>query len=180
MIVFFGFIYLVQLFLSNEVDKLGYYKIIRFRNITRWFWSWMKGLLIAVALFLFTLLVFSLVIGMGFGMNIRLYLTILPNPLFEVIYHFFIYGFLQIVFYIFVAFIVSWIGKESLHGVMLISLFMVLMLPGVNTTGIIPVGLNSIVYLTNFSPYYLTAILVLTNVVAFIVVTYLFRKSLII
>ncbi|MBS2771892.1 hypothetical protein PNH38_16970 [Anoxybacillus rupiensis] len=179
LIVFFGFIYLVQLlFLSNEIEQLGYYKIIRFRSLNKWFWSWMQRLLIAVALFLFTLMGLSLVIAVCFRMNTSFYVTILSNPLYEVIYHFFINGFLQIVFYIIAVFIVSWVSKESIHGMLLVSVFMILMLPGVNVAGIIPVGLNGIVYLADYSPYYLTLILIVMNAIAFSVVNYLFKRSL--
>ncbi|WP_017729006.1 hypothetical protein [Halalkalibacterium ligniniphilum] len=178
LIVFFGFIYLVQLFLSNEIEQLGYYKIIRYKNLNKWFWSWMRKLLIVVILFLFVLMAFALLIAVYFGMNTDFYATVLPNSLYEVIYHFFINGFLQVVFYIFAVFIVSWLSKESIHGVLLISLLMVLMLPGINSVGIIPVGLNSIVYLTNFSPYYLTFILIIMNTLALGVINYLFKRSL--
>ncbi|MGP7819745.1 hypothetical protein ACTXGU_21805, partial [Niallia sp. 01092] len=178
LIVFFGFIYLVQLFLSNEIEQLSYYKIIRFQNLNKWFWSWIKKLLIAVILLLFILMGFSLIVAVCFGMNFSFYVTVLPNPFYEVIYHFFINGFLQIVFYIFAVFIVSWISKELIHGVMLISMLMILMLPGINTAGIIPVGLNSIVYLVDFSPYYLTSILIIINALALGVINYLFKGSL--
>lgn len=178
LIVYFGFIYLVQLYLSNEIEHLGFYKMIRFRNLNKWFWSWMKRLLIAIALFLFTLMSLSLIIAVCFGMNTSFYVTKLSNPLHEVVYHFFINGFLQIVFYIFSVFIVSWLSKESIHGVLLISIFMILMLPGVNAYALIPVGLNSIVYLADYSPYYLTIILFVMNAIAYCVVHYLFKLSL--
>ncbi|MGM7634399.1 hypothetical protein [Bacillus sp. Hm123] len=178
LIVFFGFIYLVQLFLSNEIDRLGYYKIIRYKNLNKWFWSWMRKLLIKVILFLFILMALALIIASCFGMNTNFDVTILPNPLHDIMYHFFINGFLQTVLYIFAVFIVSWISKESIHGVLLISLLMILMLPGINKVGIIPVGLNSIVYLTNFSPYYLTCILIIMNALAFFIINYLFKQSL--
>jgi len=178
LIVFFGFIYLIQLFLSNEIEQLGYYKIIRFKNLNKWFWNWMKKLLIVVALFLFMLMGLSLLIAVIFRLDTSFYITMLSNPLYEVIYHFFINGFLQIVFYIFAVFIVSWTSKESIHGVLLISVFMILMLPGINAAGIIPVGLNSIVYLVDYSPYYLTSILIVMNAIAFSVINYLFKRSL--
>ncbi|RFA32133.1 hypothetical protein CAI16_18955 [Virgibacillus dokdonensis] len=178
LIVYFGFIYLVQLFLNNEMNQLGYYKIIRFRNLNRWFWSCMKRLLITAALFLLILTGISLIIGACFGMDTSFDVTVLPKPLHEVAYHFFINGFLQIVLYIFAVFIVSWISKEPAHGVILISVFMVLMLPGVNVASVVPVGLNSIVYLTSFSPYNLTFILISTNVIALCIINFMFKQSL--
>jgi hypothetical protein len=177
-IVFFGFVYLVQLFLSKEIEQLGYYKIIRYRNLNKWFWSWMKKLLFIVGAFLFLLLMLALIVAVCFGMNTSFYVTVLSNSLYEVIYHFYVNGFLQITFYIYAVFIVSWASKEPIHSVLLISLFMVLMLPGINTLGAIPVGLNSSVYLVNFSPYYLTFILTIMNLLAMGVINNLFRRSL--
>lgn len=179
LIVFFGFIYLVQLlFLSNEIEQLGHYKIIRFRSLKKWFWSWMQELLMVTIFFLFILMGLSLALAVCFGANTDFYVTVLSNPLYEVIYHFFINGFLQIVFYIILIFIVSWISKESIYGVLLVSLFIILMLPGVNVVGIIPVGLNGIVYLADYSPYHLTFILIIMNTITFFVVNYLFKQSL--
>lgn len=177
-IVFFGFTYLVQLFLSTEVEMLGYYKIIRYRNLNKWFWNWMKKLLTVAALFFFILMGLSLIIAVLFGMKPDFHVTIFSNQLYEVLYHFFVNGFLQIMFYIIAVFIVSWVSKESIYGVLLISVFMVLLLPGINETGFIPVGLNSIVYLMDYSPYSLTLILILANGIALGIVNYLFKQSL--
>lgn len=177
-IVFFGFTYLVQLFLSTEIEMLGYYKIIRYRNLNKWFWNWMKKLLTVAALFFFILMGVSLFIAVLFGIKPEFHVTILSNQLYEILYHFFVNGFLQIMFYIMAVFIISWVSKESIYGVLLISLFMVLMLPGINATGFIPVGLNSMVYLIDYSPYTLTLILILANSIAFGIINYLFKKSL--
>jgi hypothetical protein len=177
-IVFFGFIYLIQLFLSQELDQLSYYKIIRFKNLTKWFWSWMKKLFVLVILFLIIIMATSLFIGMCFQLNTNFTITMLPIALNKALYHFFVNGFLQIVFYIMAVFIVSWISKESIHSIILISVFIILMLPGINTIGIIPVGLNSMDYMIDYHPYYQTLILLGMNIISIWIVNYLFRKSL--
>ncbi|MEI3599800.1 MULTISPECIES: hypothetical protein [unclassified Oceanobacillus] len=177
-IIFFGFIYLIQLFLSNEIGQLGYYKIIRYQSLHKWFWSWMRKLLINIVAFLLLLMGLSLIIAALFDVKANFYTTIFTNPMFEVMYHFFVNGFLQVGFYVLAIFIVSWISKESIHGLILISVFMVLMLPGINTHAIIPVGLNGMSYLLNYSPYYLTSILLLMNLILLCVIHFLFRGSL--
>lgn len=177
-IVFFGFIYFIQLFLSNEINQLGYYKIIRYKSLHKWFWSWMKKLLITIVLFLLLLMCLSLFIATFFDVKISFYTTIFSIPLFEVMYHFFMNGFLQIVFYVLAIFIVSWISKESIHGLILISVFMVLMLPGINTHAMIPVGLNSMSYLLNYSPYDLTFTLLLMNLISLCIIHFLLKGSL--
>ncbi|WP_075039469.1 hypothetical protein [Anoxybacillus sp. MB8] len=178
-IVFFGFTYLVQLlFLSNELEQLSYYKMIRFRSLNKWFWSWMKKFIVITIFFLMILFVLSLAVAVCFRANVDGYVTLLSKPLHEMIYHFFMNGFLQIMFYISLIFIVSWISKESIYGVVLISICMIVMLPHINVNGIIPVGLNSMVYLADYSPYYLTTILLIMNVISFLVIHRLLKQSL--
>jgi hypothetical protein len=104
--------------------------------------------------------------------------TIFTVPMLEIMYHFFINGFLQIGFYVLAIFIVSWISKESTHGLILISLFMVLMLPGINTHAIISIGLNGMGYLLNYSPYYLTSVLLVMDFILLCIIHFLFRGSL--
>ncbi|KYD28625.1 hypothetical protein ACPVTF_04615 [Geobacillus icigianus] len=177
-VVFFGLVYLIQLlFLSNEIEQLGYYKIIRFKSLRKWFWSWMTKLMAISGYFLFILIILSLALAVCFGANVGFSLTLLPNPLHEVIYHFLVNGFLQVIFYISLVFIFSWINKESIYGVVLTSILMLLMLPGINSKGIIPVGLNSIIYLEDDSPYYLTLILVAANVISYSIIDYLLKQS---
>ncbi|EPZ38956.1 putative permease [Anoxybacillus ayderensis] len=178
-VVFFGFTYLLQLFfLSNELEQLSYYKIIRFRSLNKWFWSWMKKFIVITFFFLMILFVLSLAVAVCFQTNIDGYVTLLSKPLHEMIYHFFMNGFLQIMFYISLIFIVSWISNESIYGVVLISICMIVMLPRVNVNGIIPIGLNSMVYLVDYSPYYLTMILMIANVMSFFVIHRLLKQSL--
>ncbi|BDG48833.1 hypothetical protein [Parageobacillus sp. KH3-4] len=177
-IVFFGFIYLVNVYISEEIDRMGYYKIIRFRNLNKWFWSWFKKILIKVVFLLLLLTLLSISVGAITGMKLNFYTTVFNASLYAVFYHFFINGFLQIVFYIFSVFIVSWIRKEPVHGLILISVFMILMLPGTNPLGLIPVGLNSLVYLEDFSPFHITLILLMANFLVYLVIKYLFTKSL--
>lgn len=138
----------------------------------------MRKLLINIVAFLLLLMGLSLIIAALFDVKANFYTTIFTNPMFEVMYHFFVNGFLQVGFYVLAIFIVSWISKESIHGLILISVFMVLMLPGINTHAIIPVGLNGMSYLLNYSPYYLTSILLLMNLILLCVIHFLFRGSL--
>lgn len=177
-IVYFGFIYLIQLFFSKEVDQLGYYQIIRYQSLYKWFWSWMKKLIYKILLFLFLLFIITLLTALVIKRELVLEITLMPISLSEGLYHYYINGFLQILFYVLVLFILTWVSKESMHGVIVISVFMVLMFPGINFAGFIPVGLNSLVYLYNYSPYLLTINLLIVNLLAYITIYYLFKKSL--
>nr|WP_259547124.1 hypothetical protein [Heyndrickxia oleronia] len=177
-IVFFGLVYLVNIDINSEIEKMGYYKIIRYRNLNKWFWSWFKKVLVRIVILLILLFLISILVGIIMGMKINFYITVFNTSLYTIFYHFFINGFLQIVFYILTVFIFLWTRKESVHGIILISIFMILMLPGINYLGVIPVGLNSLVYLEKFSPFYITLILLIGNFIVYFTIKFLFTKSL--
>lgn len=175
-IVFFGLVYLVNFDISKELDSLGFYKIIRFRSLEKWFWSWFRRILLRVILLLLLFMILSMTVGVFTGREIQSELTVFDEPLYTVFYHFLINGFLQIVVYILFVFIVSW-RKEASHGIVIMSIFMIIMLPGINQLGVIPVGLNSLVYLENYSALRITLVLFISNFVIYSVIKYLFTKS---
>lgn len=177
LIVFFGFIYLIQVFLNNELVHLSYYKIIRYQNLQKWFWAWLKKLLLIVIGYLTMLLLFSIIIPTLLGVNPKLEVTLFSVSLYDLFYHFFINGFLQITFYIMAVFIISWISKETSYTLILISVFMILMLPGINQKSLIPVGLNSMVNLITYSPYYQSIILLVVNIISIFTINYIFKQS---
>lgn len=177
-IVFFGFVYLATMQFSREIDIMGYYKISRFKNLKKWFWSWFYKILVNVILLLFGLTIVSIGIAVVIGIKLSFSLTVLNEPLYIIFYHFLINGFLQITFYLLCVFIISWVSKESIHGVTLISIFAALMLPIASSLVMIPVGLNSLVYLVDSSPFSITIILIVSNAIAFLIIKYLFKKNL--
>lgn len=176
-IVFFGLVYLVNFDISNELDSLGFYKIIRFRSLEKWFWSWFRRVLLRVTLFLLLFIILSMTVGVFTGREIQYELTVIDAPLYTLFYHFLINGFLQIVVYILFVFIFSWTRKDASHGIIIMSIFMIIMLPGINQLGVIPVGLNSLVYLENYSVLRITLVLLISNFVIYSVIKYLFTKS---
>ncbi|MBW0934213.1 hypothetical protein [Priestia megaterium] len=178
MIVFFGLIYLFSMEMNKEIDRMGYYKIIRFRNLEKWFWSWFKKILIKTMLVLILLTTLSFIIGAIMGMKCNFYVTDFESSVLLIFYQFFINGFLQVVLYILLIFIFSWTRREPVQVLVLISSFMILMLPGVNPLGIIPVGLNSLIYTENFSPFHITLILLIANLIMYFTIKYIFTKNL--
>ncbi len=178
MIVFFGLVYLVNIEMNKEIDRMGHYKIIRFRNLEKWFWSWFKRILIKIAFWLICLTIFSFTLGAVAGMQFKFHATILDLNTLIIFYQFFINGFLQIVLYILLIFIFSWAQRGSVQGLILVSIFIILMLPGFNPLGIIPVGLNSLVYAVDFSPFHITVILLIANLVVYFAMKYIFTKNL--
>ena len=177
-IAFFGLVYLINLEISREIERMGFYKIIRYRNLEKWFWSWFKKLLLRVIFLLILFMILPIIVGAIVGMKINFNVTVFHTEPYTVFYHFLINGFLQICFCILSIFIISWTRKEAAHGLILISVFMVLMLPGINQKGVIPVGLNSLVYLVDYSPYRITLVLLIVNFIVYFAIKYLFTKSL--
>jgi hypothetical protein len=176
-IVFFGFVYLINLVISKEIEYMGYYKIIRYRNINKWFWSWFKRLLITLFLLLLILTGLSLFIAVCMGFKTNFYFTVFSISLFEAFCHFLINGFFQITLYIFAIFIVSWVRKEATYGLITISVLMIMMLPGINKLVILPIGLNSFSYLNEHAWLSLTLILIPMNIIAYILINVLTKKS---
>ncbi|AKG05450.1 hypothetical protein AAV35_012180 [Salimicrobium jeotgali] len=176
-IVYFGFIYLVQLFLSNEMGTLSFYKILRYKNLYKWLWSWMKKVLFSLILFLTLLALVSITAGLLYGFRKSMVVSILGILNTEMFYQFFLNGFLQMLFYILVIFIINWMSKESTNGLLIVSVFMVLMLPGLNPSGLIPVGLNSLAYLQETNVHSITVKLLVANSIAMIFINRLFAKS---
>jgi hypothetical protein len=148
LITFWGFIYFVQLFFQKELTELTYYKVIRFQSLNKWFLSWFKYIILFIILFLIVLLFCNLAIGYIFGFSIELKTYIYSDlSIVTFLYHFFVNGFLQVLFYILLVFIISWLTKETLNSFILFCILSVLMFPGINTLNIIPVGLNSLNYI---------------------------------
>ncbi|WP_176557810.1 hypothetical protein [Sporolactobacillus terrae] len=176
-IVFFGFVYLMNRNIGKEMVLMSYYKMIRFRSVTKWFWSWFYVVLIKIIGFLFYLAGISLWIAILMQTKINFHATIYRNTLIEIIYQFFINGFLQLVFYLLILFIILWISKEPTYGLITISIFMLFLLPEMNPGGFVPVGLNGFGYLQNYSPLRITIILLLANFFAYLIVVYLFKSK---
>lgn len=177
-IVFFGLVYLITAKISTEIERIGYYKIIRFRNLEKWFWSWFKNILLGVIILLLIIFMMTVIMGAIRGIEINFDVFLFNADAYTILFQFLINGFLQICFYILLIFILAWTRKESSQGLILISIFMVVMLPGINPEGILPVGLNSMVYLLDHSLYHITLILLLSNIGLYLVIRYIFTKSL--
>jgi len=151
-IVFFGFMYFVQVFLEKELSELSYYKIIRFKSLNKWFLSWSKKIFVSVFLFLGLLLLITFSVSFAYGFNTTFKSEIYTNlSAITILYHFFINGFLQLTFYILLACIVSWSTREVTHSLIVTGLLIVLMLPGLS---FLPVGLNGFNYIINDESIY--------------------------
>lgn len=176
-VIYYGFVYFIQLHLNNELTNLGYYKILRYRSMTNWIWSCFRRLLISIIMLLVTFYIIiisiALIIGLNFNNPFSSKVTFL-----DISYHFFVNGFLQLLFYVLLAFIISWISKETFYSFVVLAILLLFMIPGINFYQIIPVGLNSMGYLFDgISPYRITITILLFIIIELITVYHLLNRT---
>ncbi len=177
-VIYFGFIYLIQLFLQRELRETGYYKLIRYRSVFNWFWSWFKKIIIRIVFYLFALSICSFILSSLTGLSISFRITVADtNSIYEMLYHFFVNGFLQLLFYTLFVFIIAWISTEAFYSLAGISVLSTFMFPGLNTKLVIPSGLNSLGNILNgHSPYMISLVLAFWVIAEIIVVAYILNK----
>ena len=178
-IVFLGFIFLYQLKLNDILTEQLYYVIIRYKSTSIWFFHFIKDIVIRIPILLL-LILFSLVVtGLFSGQIIDLKITV-GNYLSvnQVLYHFFINGFFQLLNYYLIIFIVSWISKDVFPSLIAVTVIMLAMTPMVNKGLILPFGLNSLGYVTgNFHDILqITITLIIYNIFELFIILYLFKK----
>ncbi|MGX4667944.1 hypothetical protein JNUCC74_01830 [Cerasibacillus sp. JNUCC 74] len=170
-VIFYGFTYLIHLYLNNEINNLGYYKILRYNSINEWMLKNFFKVLISISFLLVGLLIIILVLARFLGL--RAFDSSLDAiTLMDILYHFFINGYLQIVFYILLSFIIAWITKEMFYGFIVQVFLLIFLIPGLNPYQIIPSGLNSMGYLLDDVSPYKISIILLFYIIAEIVILY--------
>lgn len=170
-VIYYGFTYLMQLFLNNEINNLGYYKISRYNSINEWIIKIFQKVMISIVILLIGLFIFTLVLALFLGRGAS-DSSIDNITVMELLYHFFINGYLQIVFYILLSFIIAWKTKEMFYGFIVQVFLLIFLIPGLNPYQIFPSGLNSMGYLLDdISPYKISAIL-LSYIIAEIMMLY--------
>lgn len=144
-IVFLGFCYLYQVYLHDVIQRNLYYELIRYKSYKKWFNVLNTKTLLSIICFLSLLFIMTLGVGYFKGYQLSLQLTVegFSNSQWEVLYHFFINGFLQVANYCFLLFMISWLSNESYYGLVGLGGMMVLMVPSIYFGHILPLGLNS-------------------------------------
>lgn len=178
-IIYIGFIYLTQLYLQKLLREIGYYSLLRYHSANKWFWSWFKTIMIYTFAYLVSLSLISLMISLMSGGSTKLYISLDRSiAIREVLYHFFVNGFLQLTFYILFVFLIAWLYKEAYFSFVGIGILSLFMFPGINTKLIIPYGLNSIgLMLEGYSIYYISLILCIWNLIIVGILAYIFNKK---
>lgn len=168
-----GILYFIQLKLGSEFDGFRFYKLIRYHSLNRWAANlfFRTGIEIMSALLTWFLIV--VVAGVLTGVSFRM------TPKFWIIlFHYLVNGTLQVLFYSLVMFVIFWNSRQIANqGIIVISCLLVLMLPHINTSHIIPIGLSAMSYLTLATAKQVFVTLLCFNVLAVGVILYQFRKS---
>jgi len=168
-----GFIYLIQLSLVNEFNALWLYKIIRHRRISHWFLQLYRKISLQILGFLFGWFAFSVVL-----VYVLHFQMTFPDSTSTYLYHYFVNGYLQLLFYTLVLFAVFWNSQQIVNqGILVISIFLLFALPGINIIRIIPVWLSNMSNLEVMSPLTSSLVLMFADVLLIGFIFYRFRHS---
>lgn len=172
LIIFYGIVYLNLLYVDELVRKTSYYQLIRTQSINRYSLYIFAKLSQHIMVFLFIFLGIIVVISKLF-----FFLPAIAGTdnfkIYEVLYHFFVNHFLQIIVYLLFSIIFYFILEELFLSFVLLVTLSFLMFPPFNGLLFIPIGLNSFSYLFDgHSPYIITSILLLYTAIELVVVYY--------
>ena len=172
-VVFLGAVYFVQLRLQKYLSEMSYYTVVRYRSMNKWFLSWFPGILKMITVLLLGLFVGTISVAFLKGYSISA-----PENLFEILYHFMINGFLQLLVYVLLVIIISFATKDVFKSFVSLLALTVFMLPGFRINNLIPIGLNSMGYILENSSVFITSVkLTICVAVETIVLLYLLNKK---
>ncbi|MGD6940581.1 permease [Cytobacillus gottheilii] len=177
-IAFMGFVYFVQLILQKQLTEMSHYSIIRHKSLLKWFNGWFLMIMWYTGLFLLSLALLLFTISAGFDYSFSLHVELQQGlPVLQVGYHYFVNGFLQIIFYVLLVFLITWLTKDVMKSFVILLISILFMFPGMNPGAFIPVGLNSMgQLLTEASVYMISIQLLIAVVIEVIVLVYVLKK----
>lgn len=139
-VVFFGFLYLVQVYLAREFSELSYYKIIRYTSMYKWMGEWLRKIIFMVIIYWIFIFMLTLSVAYLKGMEFSFRVTVVEDMNFtSLLYHFFINGLLQMSIYLLLLITSQIVFKSSSTNLLTIGILIALLFPGYKY---IPVGLN--------------------------------------
>lgn len=179
-IIYMGFLYQFQLFITDYLSGRFYYTAIRYRSLTRWFIRLGWQMSCKAAWFLVVLAAATVLIGLTLGDSLEPRVTVLSGmPLAQLWVHFFLNGWLQLMNGVLIVFITAWLFKEPYYNLMVLGLLVIAALPVLNAGGWLPAGLNSTAYLSGQweDLILITVKLVVYLLIELMVISVLFRKK---
>ena len=178
LIVFLGFVYFFQVYLTNFVSQQLTYYLIRYKSYRAWFHSLLIGLSLAILVFLLGLALLASLLGLvkGYQFSYQVKMDTVNLSALALVVHFILNGFLQLMNYGLLLLIVTWLVQDAIYGLLSLGIFMVLMLPNINIGQVFPMGLNSFGLLDQESLLGLTFRLVFYLVLEYGLVRLLFKQ----
>ena len=171
-VVFIGFLYLVQVYLAREFSEMSYYKIIRYSSMFKWMSEWFSKIILMTVTHLIFMFFVTLTVGYAKGLEFSLQASVSKNVDFlSLLYHFFINGILQISVYLLLLVILQMISKTNSINLILIGILLSLLFLGHKY---VPVGLNGYSHLIYGTPpihisIYLSLIILVEGIILFYV-----------
>lgn len=178
-IVFLGFCYLYQISIHNFLKTNLHYELIRFSSYKKWFNKYLiktaqSILILMIVLFLITV-IFGSMKGYDFSFIVSIDQVALNH--WQVVYHFIVNGYLQILNYCLILFIVSWLFKEAYYGLFALTFMMIIMVLTTNFNNLIPIGLNAFSVLDHTSVLTVSLTLIVYLILEYILIRYTIKKS---
>ncbi|WP_214607684.1 hypothetical protein, partial [Mycobacterium tuberculosis] len=114
---------------------------IRYRSLFKWFVILGKRVSVISICLLVTLLIMTILVGLLNGKTLEPAMEIYDIELTQVIYHFIINGWLQIMNIMLIVLITAWIFKDDAKSLFILGVLALVCLPIFNVGGWIPSGL---------------------------------------
>ncbi|WP_438350491.1 hypothetical protein ACP8HI_07515 [Paenibacillus sp. FA6] len=178
-VVFMGFVYLFQVYITEYLSGRFYYIAIRHRSLRHWFARLGSRIALGAVTLLIGLIVLTIVVGLTSGQTLDLKITVQPDVNFnQVLYHFLFNGWLQIMNGIMIVFITAWLSKDASYSLIAQAVLVLIILPMINVGSWLPAGLNSMGYVSGQWEDLLriTGLLVVYLLIELGVILYLFSK----
>ncbi|MNB96050.1 hypothetical protein D3C81_287770 [compost metagenome] len=179
-VVFMGFVYLFQVYVSEYLSGRFYYVAIRHRSLLHWFASLGIRIALRAAAFLLILFVLTVTISLISGQTLEPKVTVQPGIDFkQILFQFLLNGWLQIMNGTMIVFITAWLFKDVSYSLIAQGALVLAILPMINVGGWLPAGLNSMGYISGQweDQLRITGLLAVYLLIEFSVVVYIFGKK---
>ncbi|PAD74410.1 MULTISPECIES: hypothetical protein [Paenibacillus] len=179
-IIYTGFLYQFQLFLTDYLSGRFYYTAIRYQSLARWFIHLGWQMSYKAACFLVVLATVTVLIGLALGDSPELTVSVLSNlTVIQLLIQFLLNGWLQLMNGLMIVFITAWVFKEPSYNLIAMGLLTIAALPVLNAGGWLPAGLNSTAYLSGQweDLILITMKLVVYLLIQLVVIAVLFKRK---
>ncbi|MBD7967675.1 hypothetical protein H9647_06340 [Paenibacillus sp. Sa2BVA9] len=179
-ITFYGFVYFFQVYIIDYLTGRFYYMAIRYKSIFHWFSRVIIKFAFTAFVFLIMLLFVTTVLSLVFNKSLAPMMNVLEGvTLPQILYHFLINGWLQLMNGMMIVLICAWILPEGSWNVIVIGAMVLFTLPTFNIGTFLPLGLNSMGYVTAdwSNTLRISALLLTYLIIEISIMLILFRKK---